>query len=106
MSDTPAATHIVNLDEARRYHCIVKTKVIITRPLARRPTGNVTPCVVSVERHGRVKPRTPIPSSDRALLTLDPSANRLPINLAEYVSLLPRKEDGNLYTNQIRTTEV
>jgi hypothetical protein len=41
-----------------------------------------------------------------SLLTLDPSANRLPINLAEYVSLLPRKEDGNLYTNQIRTTEV
>jgi len=29
-----------------------------------------------VERHGRFQSRTPIPGPDRALLALDPSANR------------------------------
>jgi hypothetical protein len=40
--------HVVNRDGGRRY---------------RRPTGNVTLCAASAERHGGVQSRTPIPGS-------------------------------------------
>jgi hypothetical protein len=76
------------------------------KPFGRRPTGNVTPSLCALERHGRVQPRTPIHGLDQALLALHPSANRSSITLAKYISLLPRKEGGNLYTNQEGTTEV
>ena len=76
------------------------------QPLGRPLTGNVTRCAVSVERHGRIQSRTPILGPDRALLALDPSANRKSIKLAKYILLLPQNEYGIFYTNQEGRTEV
>ena len=54
----------------------------------------MTSCAVSAERHGRAQSRTPIRGPDRALLALDPSANRKSIKPAKYSLRLRRKSTG------------
>jgi hypothetical protein len=83
--------HVVNLDEARRY---------------RRPPVKADPCAVSMERHGRAHSRTSILSPHRALLGLNPSANRQSIKPLKCALPLTRNEGRNLYTNQDSQTVV
>ena len=76
------------------------------QPLARWRTGKDHPCVVSVGQQGRVQSRTPIPSSDRAILALDPSANRNSSKPPQCILLLARNDPETFYTNKKRRTEV
>jgi len=76
------------------------------QPPARWRTGRDHPCVVSVEKHGRVQSRTPILSPHRSILALDPSANLQPVTPAKYISSLTRNEGFFPYTNQDRQTVV